>query len=363
MNKSVSDLLNKVASPAQEAGSGNEPNNQNQQPAAGGEQPAATQPGGEGAQQQQQVPGGGQQPDANGAGGGSQNIENQQPTIDNSIVMKYLSEQHKVSGFESVDELIAKVNQPAHQYANEEIAAIDKYVKETGRNAQDYYKLGQDYNSIDKIDRVKQHYRDKFPTMTDEMIEATLKLDLTPLESTEDHEYSDLEISERNRQILLRDANIEMIDEEARSAFNERKKHYSQPTDSKAQREADLKAWQEGISSAAQNFDLGIEGYNYQKSDTLPQRYATIETALSQFVGEGGGFDYKRFMQTVEAGLEMQNILSVIAKGGNASGQEQVLDEMKNASNNTPLVPDNSAPDPIKNNADTVSRLLKAHKK
>ena len=58
---------------------------------------------------------------------------------------------------------------------DEDVAAFQKFKKETGRGFGDFIKLQEDFDSVDPDQRLRQYYKDKFPDFTDEEINAEIE--------------------------------------------------------------------------------------------------------------------------------------------------------------------------------------------
>ena len=275
------------------------------------------------------------------------------PEITEASMLKYLSDKHGIKA-ENVGMITEKFNYTPveHQYASETAAAIDKYVKETGRDAKEFFELTREYDTLDKTQRIIDFQKSQYPGLTDEMISATLKLNLPPLDP-ENNEPED--IAARANEILLRDAELIRLDTRAKEVFETRKQQYASPTDARNQEDAGKQTWAEGIAEAAKDFNLGVEGYEYKSTpEDLTARYSTLESMLNQFADKDGNIDYKRYMQVMEVGLNASNITNARNNAGNAEGQQQVLNEMSNTSDGTKGKP---ATAPVVKDQETIDTI------
>lgn len=268
----------------------------------------------------------------------NQSQEQQQeakPEINDDLVLGYLRENRGIEA-DSIEDVF-KPKEPVNQFANEEIAKINKFISDTGRDVQDYYSMNEDISEKSDTEILRAEYLRKGGSKED--FDVEYDLDLTPL--SEDDGYSADEVSRRNRAIKKRDLRIKKEAQDGRSSINELKEKLSQPIEGfskpgEKERQG-AENWKNGVSEALKDFDLGIEGFKYESSpEELTERYSNIESLLNDFKGQDGNLNHKQLIKTLEIGKNIESILKVIKQQGVNSGTEDVIKKLENPGNTTP---------------------------
>lgn len=249
-------------------------------------------------------------------------------SIDEDSVLKFLSEKRGMT-FSSVDDIFKK-EEPESPFANEEIAKINKFAKETGRGIDDYFKLNEDLETKDDITILREAYLSNGGLSSDFEIEYDLDLQ----ELSEEDGYTEAEIKTSKREIHKRNLRVQKEAKEVRNSLNELKTKLNQPIDGfkkPVDTNAGLEHWKNGVSEAAQNFDLGIEGYEYTADPKeLTERYSTLESILDSFRDEKGVFNHSAMIKSFEISKNIESIVNAREKQAAAKAEEALIKKMEN---------------------------------
>lgn len=250
----------------------------------------------------------------------------------------------------TIDEIKQLLEAPAQQpqYANEELAAIDKFVRETGRTPQDYYRTqATDYTSMEDVAVVREYLKQIDPDLTPEEIQADIELRYK-LEG-EEAGYSEKEMLAAKAQ-LKRDAR------QARSEFNKLKEAYLKPIEKAADNgnsEKEIAAIRQSLSQSAN--DIGEiefgEGVNWKLAVTDQVRQEALESLnsmtpqqLSLYADENGNIDYHAAFIREAVINNIEDIAKNIWSAAQDAVRKEFVTERKNIqlpnqSSNAPTTP------------------------
>jgi hypothetical protein len=251
----------------------------------------------------------------------------QAPTLDDDSVLSYL--ESKIGRKVSLDELKNPVAPTQESvYANDELASIDKFVKETGRTVQDYYTMKSlDFEGIDDIDLVRKYLKLSDPELTSEEIDADIQ---TRYKLGGEYEgYSE-------REVLAAKANLKRDLKKIKSEINTVKETYLKPIEkastNNSPSETEIAALREGVSNAAEQIG------EIEFGDKVKWKYGVTDDArkeameavqsmtpeqLSIYSDEKGNIDYQAAVGTE---LIVQNY-SAIAEGIWSAAQDALRAE------------------------------------
>jgi len=266
----------------------------------------------------------------------SLNIESSDSTSD------YMSElnQQLGSDFESIEQLVDRFNElsdsPKNEssYANEQLEAMDKFVRETGRSVNDFLRTQTvDYNEMSNDNVVKEYLRANNPDLSKEEIDVYFE---SQYKSSEQEEGK---ITPQSVQ-LKKDASI------ARKELLETQDSYKMPKEGAYSSEEEQQLQQafiENMSSEVDSvesieFDINDSGevFTYALSDE--QKSSAKETAgnldnyFDKYIDSEGNWDHDTLAMDMFVRDNFDAIVRAVANQYRSKGTEQVIDEIKNPS-------------------------------
>lgn len=229
---------------------------------------------------------------------------------------------------EVMKEVIKEVPAP---YATEEVENIDKYIKETGRSVEDYFKLQKDWSKVPDDTVVEEYLRMENPEYTDDEIKELAELDFgeTPIN---EEEMDEKEISSVRRENRRKELAKKAYVSRARKFFEESKSKYQQPADS---RENALKegadAWRNSMKEAIDGMGaLEIGDFKYELNNR--DKYSDLcdlQKMMDSFKEEGV-MNYGKLARTLIVGLEAEHILGEHKNFVESNTREAVMSEYSN---------------------------------
>jgi hypothetical protein len=267
---------------------------------------------------------------------------NQLQDVD-SIVSNYLSER---LGIDDIDSLQERLNTPSYE-VDERVAAIDKFVRETGRGPEEWFTYQQlNPTEMDDLTAIKMQTMTEYPDLTadqvDKLVSSRYKLD-------EDlYDESDVELSKIQLQIDAKNA---------RQGIEKLRSNYALPQSSVQSDQLFDENWIsnmtetvndiDGISfdlPGGQEFTFGLD--NTYKSDLI-NKNAELETYFDQYIDDQGNWDVETLSIHRAVIDNMDNIVKSIYQQGLSDGQRNVVGRAANAQANTPGVNPNTGTDPL----------------
>lgn len=228
-------------------------------------------------------------------------------------------------------EVIKEVEKP-FSYATPDLEVIDKFVRETGRGIEDFFKVQKDWDSVKDEAVVKEYIKHQHPTLDDDDVNDLFSEDFEKIPTTEDMDEEEIKaVSKKNRRAELK---LKMQAEEARKFFNSQKEQYKTPV-RRAEESVNhgKEAWSQNMKAALEGVQkIESEGFTYEFRDRegYNKTFADLDSLLGSFKNEDGTFDYGTLARTIIAGRELPKILEEHAKAIRANTVE---DEMKRKSN------------------------------
>lgn len=289
---------------------------------------------------------------------------NQDKVVDLStdVAIEYLSEQlgRKLT-FEELQQLN---NQQQNPFASEEIETLNKYIRETGRTVQDFYRTQTtDYTSMSDVDVVREYMKALDPDLTNEELNADIDISY---KLDEDGGYSEKETLAAQAK-LKRDAKV------ARDWFNKVKQDYQLPqqqSQSTAISEQEVQAMRQAIAGSGNEigeFTFG-EDVDFKFAVTDQMRNEAIELVqslspqqLSMYADENGNVNYKAAVATE---LIVNNIESIVKNTWSAAQDALRKEYVKDKKNIT--IPEQLAPQPVQQGSDAqevINQLRQANKR
>tara|TARA_R100001510_G_scaffold15121_1_gene12526 strand:- start:21613 stop:22740 length:1128 start_codon:yes stop_codon:yes gene_type:complete len=259
------------------------------------------------------------------------------PDIDvESEVLKYLSERlgTEVSDFNYLTDAIS--NKPVE--IDERVAAINDFVKKTGRSPEDWYKYQQlNPTEMDDVTAVRNQMVIEHDNLTIEevnmLVNNKYKLDAD--------RYDENEVSMAKLQ-------LKMDAESARKTISELRDGYQLPVDERGEVEAQSPITEDWVNAmtnevndfdglifnlpSGENFTFGIKD-DYRK--TLISKNARLEQFFDDYVNDGGDWNFEKLNAHRAVIDNIDNIVKSVYQQGLSDGQRKVVQNAANVSNET----------------------------
>ena len=165
-----------------------------------------------------------------------------------------------------IREVEKEVEKPV-DYASPDVANIDKFVRETGRGVDDYFKVQKDWDNEPNEKVVKEYLKTLYPSLDKEDIEVMYEDYFQTEEVTEDMLDDERKaIDRKNRSKLV---SLKTKAEEARKYFNAQKEQYKTPL-KRVEENVDKgkEEWVKGVKGALSSLDkIEIDGFSYEIRD------------------------------------------------------------------------------------------------
>tara|TARA_R110001632_G_scaffold82541_2_gene183186 strand:- start:1852 stop:2976 length:1125 start_codon:yes stop_codon:yes gene_type:complete len=254
-----------------------------------------------------------------------------------SVMLEYLSERlgRKVSSFDEV-----QGNQNTSVEIDERVTAINEFVKQTGRDPQDWFAYqAMNPSEMDDVSAVKIQLKNQYGDLSDSdlqlLIDNKYKLDADLYDDSE---------------IRLSQLQLKMDSGKARQEIENLRSQYATPV-KKAQQEEEFNGivndeWLGNMStevdaldgiefevSKDKSFTFGLED-NYKSK--LKSKNENIEDFFSAYVGQEGQWDFEKWNmhQTVVDNIE--TIVKTAYQQGLGEGQRGLVDKAANVQYNQP---------------------------
>lgn len=217
-------------------------------------------------------------------------------------------------------------------YSSPDVEMIDKFVRETGRGVEDYFKVQKNWDEVSDDKVIKEYVKSQYPSLDDEEIEALFREQYSETPVSDDMDEMELrDINQKNR---ARKASMKMEAQKARSYFNSQKEQYKAPV----KRAEDVinegkKAWSENMLAALEGVkDMEVDGFKYEfrDRDNYKRTFKDMESLMEQFKKDGV-MDYALLARTIIAGKELPKILEEHAKAVRANTIEEEMKKKSNA--------------------------------
>lgn len=231
-----------------------------------------------------------------------------------------------------VREVEKEVEKPV-DYASPDVANIDKFVRETGRGVDDYFKVQKDWDNEPNEKVVKEYLKTQYPSLDKEDIEVMYEDYFQTEEVTEDMLDDEKKaIDRKNRSKLV---SLKTKAEEARKYFNSQKEQYKTPL-KRVEENLDKgkEEWVRGAKGALSSLDkIEIDGFSYEIRDKsrYDKVFDGIDSLLGTFKNEDGTFNYGNLVRVITAGMELPKILEEHAKAVKANTVEEEMRKKSNA--------------------------------
>lgn len=216
-------------------------------------------------------------------------------------------------------------------YASEEVAAADRYVRETGRGFSDYMKVLRNW-SQEPDERIAMDYmRVENPDLDEEEIRDLYAhtFGLKPADGEEMDDATFQSVQDQNR---MRELSMKTYAGRGRRYFESEQEKYKVPAGEKADTvKAGGELWKENMGKAIREFkslESGEFRYDFQDSGKYAH-FADLQKMMDGFK-EDGVMNYGRLARTLVTGEELENILAEHTRFVEANTREAVMKEYSN---------------------------------
>ena len=261
----------------------------------------------------------------------------------NAVNEQYGTEFKNMQDFENVVKGTETSDKTTPEYANEQIAKMDEFIRKTGRNMYDYIRTQSvDYNNVPDDVLMKESLRQNNPELTQKELDlyfrSTYKID--PKKYKED-EVALGKIQLKKDASKARKEFVEIQEEfkmpnnkvQAQNDNNELKKEWLQSMNSEVD---DLESLTFEINENGETFDFALTD---EHRDNLKSTNTNLDNFFDRYVGEDGDWDYDRLNLDMFIRDNFEQIVRSVANQYRSKGTEQVIKDIKNPSFNTDLKP------------------------
>ena len=249
-------------------------------------------------------------------------------------VLRYMSEKLG-SQFDTFDALQERFNKAPIEI-DERVAAINNFVRETGRSPEDWYRYQRlNTSEMDDMTAVRNHMRMQHSNLNNEeidmLIESKYKLD-EDLNSERDVKMSQLQ--------------LKMDAEQARKAIEDVRKSYEAPDVQSSSPESFITDdWVSKMRTEVQDLDglvFGLPGggqFTYGlKNDyksKLIDKNAKLDQYFDDYIDTSGNWNFDKLSSHRALIDNIDEIISSVYRQGMSDGQRKVVTDAGNVSTNT----------------------------
>jgi hypothetical protein len=269
-----------------------------------------------------------------------------------AAVSQYLSERLGV-GIDSLDQLAQFTQAPQ---IDERVQAIAKFVQETGRDPQDWFRY-QSLNpsEMDDMTAVRVQMASKYPNLSYEEVETLIA-----------NKYSyDANLTDES-EIKMKQLQLKIDAQEAKQTIEGMRNQYAAPQrqEQQQQQQAGIsREWVEAMASEVGSFegvefDLGNgKMFSYNVDDNyrnqLVQKNASLDKFFNQYVGQDGSWDYDMLSAHQTVLDNVDNIVKAAYQQGLGDGQKNLVNKAANITPGSQQAPANQP-----SGDDAVSQVL-----
>ena len=233
-----------------------------------------------------------------------------------------------------------------NQYANEQVANIDKFVRETGRNVSDYLRTQvTDYSKLSDDQVVKEYLRVSNPELSSKEIDVYYNANYSS-EKSADGEPTLSQVQ------LKKDAST------ARNELTSVQDSYRMPEQenseySEEEVEAIQNEWLDNMVDEIDNvesvsFDINDnETFDFQLTNEHKQQLAESNSGIAEYfdryVDQEGNWDFDKLNMDMFIRDNFEDIVRSVANQYRSKGTEQVINDIKNPSFNKEQRPTGTA--------------------
>lgn len=272
----------------------------------------------------------------------NQEVPQQQQTTEEEVsdvdldseVLRYMSERLG-SQFDSFDAIQERFN-TAPIEIDERVAAINNFVRDTGRSPEDWYRYQRlNTSEMDDMTAVRNHMRMQHSNLNNEeidmLIDSKYKLD-ADLNSEQDVKMSQLQ--------------LKMDAEQARKSIEDVRKSYEAPEVNTSEPQSFITDdWVSTMREEVQDLDglvFGLPGggqFTYglknEYKSTLIDKNAKLDQYFDDYIDQSGNWNFDKLSSHRALIDNIDEIISSVYRQGMSDGQRKVVTDAGNVSTNT----------------------------
>ena len=282
--------------------------------------------------------------------------------LDDDDALFVLNEKYGTN-YDNMDELLDDLESPKEsrpEFASDQIANLNRFVRETGRGVEDYYLTQtQDYERMSDEEVVKEYLRLENPDLTQKEID--LFYNNTYKQGKDKYSEEDIELGKihlKRDSATAREELLDLQDEYWSPVENDgdmTQEDYEEMEDARMDFLDDMDDELDDIESLSFKVDESGETFDYQLTNedrnVVTDTLENLDTFFDDYRDQEGNWDRERLALDLIAMKLQGNIIRSVANQYRSKGAEQVLGEIKNPSfepvKNTPSRKGNSVIDQI----------------
>jgi len=287
---------------------------------------------------------------------GDQETESQEPEDDS--YNKTLSTLNETYGtdYDNLDELLDDLEAEKNDvgFANEQVEELNRFVSETGRSPQDFFKTqSQNYDEMSDSNVIKEYLSLENPELTQKEIDlffdSTYKLDENKYNSEEtelgkvhlkrDVSKAKQELKELQQEYWSPEKNEDGYSEEEFQQMQQEQDQARETFYNDMDKELD------DIDSLTFEINESGESFNYQLTEedkqVVGEAISNLDDFFDPYMDEDGNIDKESLALDIMAMKLQGKIIKSVASQYRSKGSEQVLKDIKNPSFEPAKVTDN----------------------
>tara|TARA_R110000824_G_scaffold21431_3_gene79853 strand:+ start:3063 stop:4247 length:1185 start_codon:yes stop_codon:yes gene_type:complete len=270
--------------------------------------------------------------------------DNYQPSTLDVLNEKYGTD------YDDLDELLDDVESSRESdYASDQVAQLDRFVRETGRNADDFFRTQtQDYDQMSDEQVIKEYLQVENPDLSKK--ELDLFYDSTYRQNEEKYNNDDIELGKVHLKRDVSKARQELVDLQDEYWAPERDEEgYSEKdiVEMEAQEQVEVDKYKEELYDAMDDEIDDIESLTFEVNDRgetfeyklteedkemVGEQLSNLDDFFGPYISEDGQWDTESLALDMIAMKLQSKIVRSVANQYRSQGTEQVLRDIKNPS-------------------------------
>ena len=259
----------------------------------------------------------------------------------NEGFVAYMNEQFGTE-FKSVDEAKSALSPKELNFANEQIAQMNKFVGETGRSVVDYLRTQTiDYTKMSNEDVMKVYMKQNSPELTNEEVNLLIN---------SKYKLGEKDGNEAEKKLAQIELKRDVIN--ARKELINLQEQYRMPNENKGMSNEELNEiredWINNMKSEVNDveslsFEINDKGevFDFHLTDdhkrSLVESNSNLNDFFDRYVGEEGNWNFDKLNIDMFVLDNFEDIIRSVASQYRSKGTEQVIRDIKNPSfNNEP---------------------------
>ena len=244
--------------------------------------------------------------------------------------------------YDNLDELLDDLeDQRENEFANEEVAELNRFVEETGRTPEDYFKTqSQDYDKMSDEEVVKEYLTLENPDLTQKEID--LFFNDTYKQGEEKYSSREAELGKIHLKRDVSKAKEELIDlqdeywtpEEDNESYTE--EEYMEAQESKEDFLDDMDDELDDMESLSFQMNDSGETFEYQLTEDdktmVGETMANLDDFFEPYQDDRGNWDTEKLALDMIAMKLQDKIVRSVANQYRSQGAESVLNDINNPS-------------------------------